>query len=229
MRWVTAAMVRLPFGVRRTRRTRRSDGSCSTFRWPVPTRVVTNCPQPCFVMPTRSASSVTEMPSGGTDVITRKCDCRSPPQSSAAKVLLTSRKSSPISNGTCRSSSGTTRLTELIKQVYLCRSGKSTFSSGVDMHDRSALGPADVTDEQLTLMVADSLGADPSETQVVESLASEFPYDLPAITTAGRYWVTGTAAVAGDSLPFRIFVKHVQSWSRHPFFQFVPPEHRAEA
>ena len=36
------------------------------------------------------------------------------------------------------------------------------------MHDRSALGPADVTDEQLTDMVADLLGTDPAETTVVE-------------------------------------------------------------
>ena len=29
--------------------------------------------------------------------------------------------------------------------------------------------------------------------------------------------------------PFRMFVKHVQSWARHPFFQFVPPELREQA
>ena len=92
------------------------------------------------------------------------------------------------------------------------------------MHDRSALGPADVTDEQLRLMVADLLGSDPDATEVPESSATEFPYDLPAITTAGRYWVSGTARVDGTTLPFRMFVKHVQSWSRHPFFEMVPQE-----
>ena len=94
------------------------------------------------------------------------------------------------------------------------------------MHDRSALGPADVTDEQLGEMVAGLLGADPAETTVLDSIAEEFPYDLPAITTAGRYWVSGTAEVGGAPKPFRMFVKHVQSWARHPFFAMVPPEQR---
>jgi hypothetical protein len=94
------------------------------------------------------------------------------------------------------------------------------------MHDRSALGPADVSDEQLSGMVADLLGADPAETTVVDSVAQVFPYDLPAITTAGRYWVSGTAEVDGAPKSFRMFVKHIQSWARHPFFAMVPPEQR---
>jgi hypothetical protein len=97
------------------------------------------------------------------------------------------------------------------------------------MHDRSALGPADVTDEQLAWMVADVFGADPATTVVLDSSAVEFPYDLPAITTAGRYWVSGTAGVAGAEKPFRLFVKHVQSWARHPFFQLVPAEYQQAA
>ncbi len=97
------------------------------------------------------------------------------------------------------------------------------------MHDRSALGPADVTDAELTAMVADLLGAAPDDVELVESTAVEFPYDLPAITTAGRYWVGGTARVGGADQPFRMFVKHIQSWSRHPFFEFVPPELREMA
>ena len=94
------------------------------------------------------------------------------------------------------------------------------------MHDRSALGTADVSDEQLGEMVAALFGTDPAETTVRESVALEFPYDLPAITTAGRYWVSGTAEVDGAAKPFRMFVKHVQSWARHPFFAMVPPEQR---
>ena len=66
----------------------------------------------------------------------------------------------------------------------------------------------------------------PHETTVLDSVAEEFPYDLPAITTAGRYWVSGTAEVGGAPKPFRMFVKHVQSWARHPFFAMVPPEQR---
>src|SRR4051812_19914506 len=97
------------------------------------------------------------------------------------------------------------------------------------MHDRTALGPADVTDEQLAVMVADLLGSEPDQTEVLDSTAAEFPYDLPAITTAGRYWVSGTARVAGEQAPYRMFVKHIQSWSRHPFFQLVPPEYREVA
>ena len=97
------------------------------------------------------------------------------------------------------------------------------------MHDRSALGPADVTDGELAVMVADLWGTDPDETELLESGAEEADYDLPAITTAGRYWVHGRARADGREQAFRLFVKHVQSWSRHPFFQEVPPEHRAAA
>ncbi len=97
------------------------------------------------------------------------------------------------------------------------------------MHDRSALGPADVTDGQLAVMVADLWGTGPDETELLESGVAEVDYDLPAITTAGRYWVHGRARAAGREGAFRLFVKHVQSWSRHPFFQEVPPEHRAAA
>ncbi len=97
------------------------------------------------------------------------------------------------------------------------------------MHDRSSLGPADVSDEQLTDMVADLLGTERDRTAVISSTAEEVDYDLPAITTAGRYWVRGTADVSGRELPFAIFVKHVQSWSRSPFFQDVPVEFQADA
>src|SRR5687767_11229763 len=78
-------------------------------------------------------------------------------------------------------------------------------------------------------MVADLLHTEPAGTTVLESTATEFPYDLPAITTAGRYRVNGRARVGTTEVPFRLFVKHVQSWSRHPFFEQVPPEHRATA
>jgi hypothetical protein len=94
------------------------------------------------------------------------------------------------------------------------------------MHDRSALGPADVSDEQLAVMVADLLGSDPAGTEVMESGVEEVDYILPAITTAGRYWVSGSARTPGGDVPFRLFVKHIQSWSRHPFFQQVPREFR---
>lgn len=97
------------------------------------------------------------------------------------------------------------------------------------MHERGLLGAADATDEQLGAMVADLLDASPEEVVLLASTAEEFPYDLPSITTAGRYWVQGSARVRGVERPFRMFVKHIQSWSRHPFFEFVPPEHREVA
>jgi hypothetical protein len=97
------------------------------------------------------------------------------------------------------------------------------------MNDRSALGTADVTDEQLASMVADLLGTDPSTTDLVDSTADEVDYDFPTITTAGRHWVHGTARAGGRERPFRMFVKHIQSWARHPLFAQVPTEMREMA
>ena len=78
-------------------------------------------------------------------------------------------------------------------------------------------------------MVADLLGSDPAETELVSSEAEEVDYDLPAITTAGRYWVRGVARVSGREEQFAFFVKHVQSWSRSPYFSMVPAEQREVA
>ncbi|MET0998463.1 MAG: phosphotransferase [Marmoricola sp.] len=97
------------------------------------------------------------------------------------------------------------------------------------MTGRDTLGPADVTDDQLARMVADLLGTDPVETSLVGATAEEVDYDIPAITTAGRYWVRGSVEVSGEELPFELFVKHVQSWARSPFFEMVPPELREMA
>ena len=97
------------------------------------------------------------------------------------------------------------------------------------MHDRTALGPADVTDEHLASMAANVLGLDPARTSLLDSCAEVVPYDLPAITTAGRYWVHGHVTTGNGALPFRLFVKHVQSWGRSPFFALVPEEFRAMA
>src|SRR3954454_12590136 len=92
------------------------------------------------------------------------------------------------------------------------------------MHDRSVLGPADVSDAELAGIVAGWLGRDPSSVELVESSAEVFPYELDAITTAGRFWVSGTARAPDGVVPFRFFVKHVQPWSRSPLFVQVPPE-----
>ncbi len=93
--------------------------------------------------------------------------------------------------------------------------------------NRELLGAADVSDGQLSAMVADLLDVEHAEVSdvVVEPVA----YDLPAITTAGRYWVSGTAQTPQGIETFRLFVKHVQAWSRHPFFAQVPDSHREMA
>lgn len=97
------------------------------------------------------------------------------------------------------------------------------------MHDRTALGPADVEDDQLTAMVAALLGHRPDEVHLLSSLAEHVPYDLQAITTAGRFWVRGHARIADAVTPYAFFVKHVQSWARSALFAEVPAEIAAVA
>jgi phosphotransferase family enzyme len=92
------------------------------------------------------------------------------------------------------------------------------------MHERSLLGPADVDDTTLTTIVAALLGAEPAAVSVQSSTVEEFAYDLPAITTAGRYVVRGDATVDGTPATYAVFVKVVQSWARSPMFAFVPDE-----
>jgi hypothetical protein len=92
------------------------------------------------------------------------------------------------------------------------------------MGTRDALGAADVTDAQLAAMVADLLHED--EVELMDSQARVVDYDLPAITTAGRWWVSGHAATPCAKAPYRLFVKQVQCWSRSPFFEFVPEKLR---
>jgi hypothetical protein len=94
------------------------------------------------------------------------------------------------------------------------------------MHDRRLLGPADVPDHELAGMAARLLGHDLEAVELLSSRADEVPYDLPAITTAGRHWVSGVARTPRGDEPFRMFVKHVQCWSRSPWFQDIPPELR---
>ena len=95
------------------------------------------------------------------------------------------------------------------------------------MGSREQLGPADVSDAQLAAMVADLLHEDTVE--LLDSRVDSVDYHLPAITTGGRWWVSGHAATECSRAPFRFFVKQVQSWERSPFFQSVPEEHREMA
>ncbi len=97
------------------------------------------------------------------------------------------------------------------------------------MNERTALGPADVSDEVLARMVADLLRVDPARTTILDSQVSQVDYTVPSITTAGRFWVRGSATADGEPRSFSLFVKHVQSWARSPFFAEVPPDLRAMA
>ena len=92
------------------------------------------------------------------------------------------------------------------------------------MHDRSLLGAADVSDAQLAAMVAADRGLEPSRVTLVSSSVEEVAYDLDAITTAGRYWVRGTAVADDEPWTFELFVKHFQSCSRSPLFAMVPDD-----
>lgn len=95
------------------------------------------------------------------------------------------------------------------------------------MHQRSVLGPADVSDGELAAMVAESLGV--ASVDLLSSHAEVAPYDLEALTTGGRFWVRGRARIGTLDATYAFFVKVVQSWARSPLFQFVPEEHRASA
>jgi hypothetical protein len=77
--------------------------------------------------------------------------------------------------------------------------------------DRAILGPADVTDEALTAMVEDCLGVDGAE--LVDGSVEVADYDLEALTTAGRYWVRGTARHAQGASSYAF---------RSPQFEHVP-------
>lgn len=95
------------------------------------------------------------------------------------------------------------------------------------MGDRSPLGPADVDDTTLAGLVTDQLGTPVSG--LISCEVSRVAYDIPAITTAGRWWVRGEAETPGGPVPYAFFVKLVQAWSRSPLFAQVPEEHRAVA
>jgi len=97
------------------------------------------------------------------------------------------------------------------------------------MGDRSILGPADVSDQELAAMVAVDRGVDPHLVRLVDVAATEVAYDLPTITTAGRYWVRGTATTGEEPWSFELFVKHVHSWERSPLFAMVPEDLRERA
>lgn len=94
------------------------------------------------------------------------------------------------------------------------------------MGDRTILGTADVPDERLLAYAATALALDVADCGLVHSRAEVVDYDLDAITTGGRWWVTADLSTPDGPAFVRFFVKLVQSWSRSPYFAFVPPEMR---
>jgi hypothetical protein len=96
------------------------------------------------------------------------------------------------------------------------------------MGGRTLLGRADIDDGALAAVVARSVGvADADTVQVLTCDVEVAAYDIDALTTAGRYWVRGTAQRPGGRSSYAFFVKVVQSWTRTPQFQMVP-EHLRE-
>lgn len=93
------------------------------------------------------------------------------------------------------------------------------------MSDRTLLGPADLDDDALAAVVARGLGV--ADVQVLSCDVEVADYDIEALTTAGRYWVRGTAQHAAGRSAYAFFVKVVQSWTRTRYFAMVP-EHQRE-
>ncbi|WP_299055492.1 hypothetical protein [uncultured Nocardioides sp.] len=97
------------------------------------------------------------------------------------------------------------------------------------MTDRTLLGPADLDDTALTGLVADLLGHPADAVTLGPTAVERVAYDVPALTTVGRWWVSGTARTPAGEEPWRVFVKHVQAWRHSAFFVHVPEPAREMA
>ena len=65
---------------------------------------------------------------------------------------------------------------------------------------------------------------------VLTSSATVFPYDRPAITTAGRYPVTGTARTGtGEVRPPALSIKVIHACQRSPLRFSIPAHLRTQA
>jgi hypothetical protein len=93
---------------------------------------------------------------------------------------------------------------------------------------RAVLGPADVHDDELAAFVAAVLGV--RRATVLTSTAEVFPYDRPAITTAGRYTVSGSARIeTGEVRAFSFFVKVICAYRSSLLPASAPESLRAQA
>jgi uncharacterized protein (TIGR03083 family) len=104
----------------------------------------------------------------------------------------------------------------------------ATAVTGAPPPRRLLLGPAEVEDDELAAFVAAVLGV--RHATVLTSSAKVFPYDRPAITTAGRYLVTGSARTGtGQVCAFALFVKVIHAYQRSPLRFAIPAYLRAQA
>lgn len=100
----------------------------------------------------------------------------------------------------------------------------------MQLPSRAVLGAADLPDAALTVLVGRQLGlAQGGVCELVAATAEVAPYDLEALTTAGRYRVHGQARTTKGIEPFAFFVKVVQSFARSPLFGMIPTEHAVPA
>jgi hypothetical protein len=102
------------------------------------------------------------------------------------------------------------------------------FPAAPDAPPRAVLGPADVPDDELGSFVAAALGV--RHATVLTSAAEVFPYDRPAITTAERFTVTGSARIGtGEVRAFSFFVKVICAYRASLLPTAVPESVRAQA
>ncbi|KQV65854.1 hypothetical protein ASC64_13275 [Nocardioides sp. Root122] len=99
---------------------------------------------------------------------------------------------------------------------------KVAFTSAGEHRRHELLGDDDVTDAELSALVADLWGV--PAVRLLDSVAEEVDYDVPSILTGARTWVRGHADAGRGPRPFTFFVKRVHHWRHSPAFAFVPPE-----
>lgn len=88
------------------------------------------------------------------------------------------------------------------------------------------LGAAAPSEARLQDLVAAQVGGPVSE---LRGRVEQVPYEVPSITTAGRWWVRGETQSRSGGRRFSFFVKTVRPWELSPLFEQVPPAMRALA
>lgn len=102
-----------------------------------------------------------------------------------------------------------------------------TADGALDSATLTGLGLGAQPLPQLEAMVAAQLHR--PRVRVLTALVQAHPYDRPALTTAGRYLVSGTATEdAGQTHTYAFFVKLVQAWRKSPLSAEVPEPLRSQ-